>query len=89
VKEQHAGLAVDGDTKTSWASPAGKDEEWFRVDLGYVKRVCAVKITWDVAMAKKFLIKVGDFVSFKCLSDGFLPHLAASALSYIDCAAHC
>ena len=64
-----AGLAFDGSTTTRWASVEAVDPQWIYVDLGATYAVNRVKITWEAAYAKDFLIQVSsntsDWVTIK------------------------
>ncbi|QUQ62998.1 galactose-binding domain-containing protein [Kutzneria sp. CA-103260] len=53
--------AVDGNTTgTRWASVAGADPQWLRVDLGQAATVHRVVINWEAAYAKQYRIEVSD-----------------------------
>ncbi|MGW5685204.1 glycosyl hydrolase family 8 [Nonomuraea sp. NPDC003754] len=52
-----AGLAVDGDTGTRWASAEGHDPEWISVDLGAAATISRVRLTWEAAYAKAYRIQ--------------------------------
>ncbi|MCX6874818.1 MAG: discoidin domain-containing protein [Verrucomicrobia bacterium] len=52
-----ADLAVDGDPATYWSSDA-TDPSWLAVDLGEMKKISRVQITWEAAFAKAFAIQV-------------------------------
>lgn len=49
--------AVDGDLTTRWAS-AFADPQWIIVDLGADYNINTVKITWESAMGKDYLVQV-------------------------------
>src|SRR5882762_8631497 len=49
--------AVDGDTKTRWAS-AFRDPQWLAVDLGAAAPLGKVRITWEDAYAKDYELQV-------------------------------
>ncbi|MEU4774192.1 discoidin domain-containing protein [Micromonospora sp. NPDC023644] len=51
-----ASAAVDGDPGTRWASAAA-DPQWLRVDLGTVRSICRVVLTWEAAHARAFEIQ--------------------------------
>ncbi|MGC4891160.1 discoidin domain-containing protein [Micromonospora sp. DT227] len=51
-----ASAAVDGDPGTRWASAAA-DPQWLRVDLGSVRTVCRVVLTWEAAYARAYQIQ--------------------------------
>jgi endoglucanase Acf2 len=50
-------LAVDGNGGTRWSSVA-TDTEWIYVDLGANYNVNRVKITWETAMGKDYLVQI-------------------------------
>jgi peptidylprolyl isomerase len=50
--------AVDGDLKTRWASVQGTDPQWISVDLGDAHDITAVKLVWEKAYAKAYVIQV-------------------------------
>ncbi|MBD0707084.1 MULTISPECIES: glycosyl hydrolase family 8 [unclassified Streptomyces] len=52
-----AGLAVDGDTATRWASLEGVDPQWIRVDLGANHTISRVKLDWEDAYGKTYRIQ--------------------------------
>ena len=53
-----ATLAFDGNsTTTRWASAEGVDPQWIYVDLGATYSISRVKITWEAAYGKNFLIQ--------------------------------
>ncbi|WP_182882608.1 discoidin domain-containing protein [Microbispora sp. H10949] len=54
-----ASAAVDGNTGTRWSSAFG-DPQWLQVDLGSVKTICKVVLTWEAAYATAFRIQVSD-----------------------------
>ncbi|MFG1603575.1 discoidin domain-containing protein [Actinoplanes sp. NPDC049265] len=51
-----AGLAVDGNTGTRWAS-AFADPQWIQVDLGSTVTLCQVDLQWESAYGKSFQIQ--------------------------------
>jgi hypothetical protein len=54
-----ASLAFDGNTTgTRWASVEAVDPQWIYVDLGATYAVNRVKITWEAAYGKDFLVQV-------------------------------
>jgi endo-1,4-beta-D-glucanase Y len=53
-----ATLAFDGNATTRWASVEAVDPQWIYVDLGATYAVNRVKITWEAAYAKNYLIQV-------------------------------
>lgn len=57
-KEEFASKwVVDGDMKTRWASKEfKKDQEWIEVDMKNLYYVNYIKISWEVAYAKKYKI---------------------------------
>ena len=50
---------TDGNIGTAWVS-AGKDGEYFGVDLGAVLRVGSVKINWGADYASAYTVRVSD-----------------------------
>jgi len=50
-------LAVDGKASTYWGS-AFQDDAWLSVDLGSVKEISRVDISWEAAYAKSFSVRV-------------------------------
>ncbi|MFI5734852.1 glycosyl hydrolase family 8 [Kribbella sp. NPDC051587] len=52
-----AGLAVDGNASTRWASVEGHDPEWIRVDLGATATISRVKLNWEAAYGKSYKIQ--------------------------------
>jgi beta-glucanase (GH16 family) len=50
-------LAVDGNGGTRWSSAAA-DPQWIYVDLGATYNVNRVKITWETALGKDFLVQI-------------------------------
>ncbi|GLY25164.1 discoidin domain-containing protein [Micromonospora sp. NBRC 101691] len=54
-----ASAAVDGDPGTRWASAAA-DPQWLRVDLGGVRALCRVVLSWEAAYARAFQIQASD-----------------------------
>ncbi len=52
--------AVDGDTRTRWASAAGHDPEWISVDVGSSVTVTRLVLTWEKAYARGYLVEVSD-----------------------------
>ena len=51
--------AIDGDLKTRWSSEF-KDPQWISVDLGSVKRVDSIILTWENAYAKAYSVEVSE-----------------------------
>ncbi|MFF9628320.1 discoidin domain-containing protein [Streptomyces fradiae] len=51
------GKAVDGDTRTRWASE-WSDDQWLRVDLGAPRTVERVTLDWEDAYAKAYRVEV-------------------------------
>src|SRR6266487_1090439 len=52
-----ASNAVDGSPSTRWSS-AYSDPQWIRVDLGSTYVISEVKLTWEAAYGKAYLIQV-------------------------------
>ena len=55
-----AGRAVDTDTASRWASVSGAGSQWLRIDLGAVKRVTRVKLSWERAYASGYRIQTSS-----------------------------
>ncbi|WP_188316110.1 Ig-like domain-containing protein [Chitinophaga agrisoli] len=51
--------AVDGNTGTRWSS-AFSDPQWIRVDLGADYDINRVKITWETAAGRDYLVQVSN-----------------------------
>ncbi len=49
--------AVDGDTRSRWASVSGSGTQWLRIDLGSVQKVTRVRILWEKAYASAYRIE--------------------------------
>jgi len=54
--ERAAGNAVDGDPNTRWTSVYA-DEQWLSVDLGETRALAVVKIRWERAHARNYLVQ--------------------------------
>ncbi|MGW7427979.1 glycosyl hydrolase family 8 [Streptomyces sp. NPDC054861] len=52
-----AGLAVDANTATRWASAEGVDPQWVRIDLGSRHTISRVRLHWEAAYAKTYRIQ--------------------------------
>ncbi|WPQ61733.1 cellulase family glycosylhydrolase [Chitinophaga sancti] len=50
--------AVDGSTATRWSSTLYADPQWITVDLGSSYTIGEVKLTWEAAYAKDYLVQV-------------------------------
>lgn len=50
---------VDGDLGTRWSSEF-KDPQWVSVDLGSIKRVDSIILTWENAYAKAYAVEVSE-----------------------------
>jgi hypothetical protein len=50
--------AVDGNSSTRWASAEGIDPQWIMVDLGNTYAINRIKINWEAAYGKNFLVQV-------------------------------
>ncbi|MGH3738420.1 MAG: discoidin domain-containing protein [Micromonosporaceae bacterium] len=55
-----AGYAVDGRYDTRWASAWYRDPAWIYVDLGAVKTVNGVQVSWERAYATDYLVAYWD-----------------------------
>ncbi|WP_329082623.1 cellulase family glycosylhydrolase [Streptosporangium sp. NBC_01469] len=53
-----AGLAVDGNTTTRWASAEGSDPQWIQVDLGGSYTISRVRLDWEAAYGSAYRIEV-------------------------------
>jgi hypothetical protein len=56
---QATNQAVDGNTRTRWASE-WSDDQWIYVDLGAVRAISRVILRWETAYGKEYLIQVSD-----------------------------
>lgn len=72
-----AAAAVDGDVRTRWSS-AFSDDQWLQVDIGRPRVLCKVRLNWEAAYAKTFVVQGStDGVTFTDISrvasgyDGF------------------
>lgn len=54
-----AAMAVDGNTSTRWASKF-EDNSWIQFDFGQVVYVGAMKLVWENAYAKEYVIETSD-----------------------------
>ncbi|WP_223233320.1 cellulase family glycosylhydrolase [Chitinophaga sp. CF418] len=50
--------AVDGNTSTRWSATMYADPQWITVDLGSSYNISQVKISWEAAYAKDYLLQV-------------------------------
>ncbi|UOQ53941.1 Ig-like domain-containing protein [Hymenobacter cellulosivorans] len=57
--EMSGALAVDGNATTRWAS-AFADPQWIYVDLGARYNVSQVKLSWEAAYGKDYLVQVSN-----------------------------
>ncbi|MCB2406506.1 Ig-like domain-containing protein [Hymenobacter lucidus] len=57
--EMGGALAVDGNAATRWAS-AFADPQWLYVDLGARYNVSRVKLSWEAAYGKDYVVQVSD-----------------------------
>ncbi|WP_329429957.1 discoidin domain-containing protein [Streptosporangium sp. NBC_01495] len=53
-----AGLAVDGNTSSRWASAEGSDPQWIQVDLGGSYTISRVRLDWEAAYGSAYRIEV-------------------------------
>ncbi|SDK29945.1 discoidin domain-containing protein [Nonomuraea jiangxiensis] len=53
-----AGLAVDGDTGSRWASLEGVDPQWIQIDLGSSHTISRVLLNWEVAFGSAYRVEV-------------------------------
>jgi aryl-phospho-beta-D-glucosidase BglC (GH1 family) len=62
--------AVDGNGTTRWASTEGVDPQWITVDLGNNYAINRIRINWEVAYGKNFLVQVSaDNANWNTLRD--------------------
>ncbi len=65
--------AVDGKADTRWSS-AFTDSEWISIDLGTVQKVSRVKLDWEAAYGKCYIIQLStngtDWISAAAETDG-------------------
>lgn len=52
--------AVDGNGTTRWASAEGIDPQWITVDLGNTYNINRIRINWEAAYGKNFLVQVSN-----------------------------
>jgi hypothetical protein len=52
-----AGNAVDGKSRTRWASAAGVDPQWIYVDLGQRSVANRVRLEWDASCATAYQVQ--------------------------------
>jgi hypothetical protein len=50
---------TDGDSKTRWSSEFA-DPQWVTIDLGEVHPIEAIRLSWEVAHAKDYMIEVSE-----------------------------
>lgn len=55
-----ASAAVDGDAGTRWSSQGKHDPEWIYVDLGSIVAFDRVKLTWEAAYGKDYLLQISN-----------------------------
>lgn len=53
------GNATDGDSKTRWSSQFA-DSQWITIDLGEIRSIEAIRLAWEVAHAKDYMIDVSE-----------------------------
>jgi aryl-phospho-beta-D-glucosidase BglC (GH1 family) len=53
-------FAVDGNLSTRWASAMGTDPQWITVDLGNTYSINRIRINWEAAYGKNFLVQVSS-----------------------------
>lgn len=58
-EEHPAGHANDNDSETRWASKMS-EPQWICVDLGSVQTVDQVRLLWEAAYAKHFIVQVSN-----------------------------
>jgi hypothetical protein len=65
-----AANAVDGNSSTRWASTLGVDPQWITVDLGNNYNISEIKINWEAAYGKNFLVQISaDNVNWTTLQN--------------------
>lgn len=52
--------ANDGDLKTRWQAKSDDVNEWIQVDLGSLRAINTVEVTWEAAYAAKYDIQVSN-----------------------------
>ncbi|MBP5197745.1 MAG: discoidin domain-containing protein [Lachnospiraceae bacterium] len=66
--------AVDGNKGSRWESAQGVDNQWISFDLGSVKTVGKVVISWETAAAKEYAIQTSvngtDWTTVYTVNDG-------------------
>jgi beta-glucosidase len=58
-----AKYAIDGVTTTRWSS-AFSDPQWIYVDLGSIKSISSVKLVWEAANAKNYMVEGSNVATF-------------------------
>jgi hypothetical protein len=53
-----ASKAIDSNTGTRWESVHGSDPQWIYIDLGATRHISSVKLDWETASAKNYVIQV-------------------------------
>jgi len=56
-------LAVDENSSTRWESMHGRDPEWIYVDLGVVSAINEIKLTWETAAGRDFVLQTSNDAS--------------------------
>ncbi|WP_248565556.1 discoidin domain-containing protein [Paenibacillus sp. L3-i20] len=54
---------VDGNTDTRWSSDPAEETSWIYVDLGSLTAFTSIKLTWEDAYAKKYVILISEDAS--------------------------
>ena len=62
LAETPASAATDGNLATRWSS-AFSDDQWLSVDLGSRYAISQIRITWEAAYGKDYLVQVSDNAS--------------------------
>ena len=58
-------LSIDGNLTTRWSLAAATENEWYKVNLGSVKKISRVDIKWEGAYASDYALQVStDDVTF-------------------------
>jgi hypothetical protein len=53
-----ASKAIDSNTGTRWESVHASDPQWIYIDLGATRHISSVKLDWETASAKNYVIQV-------------------------------
>ena len=53
-------LSIDGNLSTRWSLAAATENEWYKVNLGAVKKISRVDIKWEGAYASDYALQVSN-----------------------------